>query len=105
MVLRAVERAKVARSDTNKRLVTDLVGGELPEHGSSKTFSVDVLGLGLDNVGGVIRDELALGRVVRVRGHIGGVLEDFSARKGQGVVGVDTSLNGARTLERSQSDG
>lgn len=33
----------------------------VPEHGSSETFVNDVLSFGLDNVGGIVRDEF-LGR-------------------------------------------
>lgn len=58
-------------------MIGGLNGAYLPEHASAETLSVDVLCLETGDVRGVVGDELLLGGVVRVAGHVGQVLEDL----------------------------
>lgn len=95
VVLGLVEGTVDAVAGADERVAADLVGGELPEHAASVALVHDVLRLGLDDSRGVVGDELALGRVVRVRGDVGHVLVDGSAGEGKGLVRVDASLDGA----------
>lgn len=54
VVLRTFEVTKSSVSNSNKRVLTDLVSGELPEHATSQVVVQDVLRLELDDGGGIV---------------------------------------------------
>ena len=95
MVLRRVEAAELSSGGSHEAVLAGLVRGELPEHGAREALVDGVLALGTSDRGRVVRDELALGLVVGVRGDGRGVLEDLSAVEGQVLVRPDTLLGGA----------
>lgn len=64
----------------------------LPEHASPQRVGHDIVGLGPDDVGNVVRDELAFDRVVRVARDVVKVFEHERTGQGQVLVRIDTSL-------------
>ena len=79
MVLRRVQSAYSAGRGGDERVIAGLVGREVPVHRTGETVVGDVLGFELHDVGGVVRDPLPLGAVVRVGRPARRVLVDLGA--------------------------
>lgn len=77
VVLGLVEGAECLAGDAGESRVAGLVLGELPEEVTTEALGDGVLGLALDDVGGVVGDELTLGTVVGVGGDEGHVFDDL----------------------------
>lgn len=69
----------------------------IPEHGAGEALVDDVRGLELDNVRGVVADELLLCGIVRIARHVRAVFEDGGARERQVLVRVHARLDRARS--------
>ena len=66
MVRGLVQSPEFAGRDSDQGFSADPIARQFPEHGTSETLVRDILALLLYNVGGVITDQLSLGRVVRI---------------------------------------
>lgn len=77
MVGSGIERAQSVGSSADEGVATYGIGGKFPEHRTGQSLVDDVLRLLSDNIGGIVRDEFLLGRVIRVTGDIGGIFKDL----------------------------
>lgn len=92
LVLGSVKPSEGASAGANERVGALLVGRSLPEHAAAEVLGLDIANLGLDHVGGVVRDELLLAGIVRVVALSDVVVHDGSASLGESLVVPDAVL-------------